>query len=481
MTLPGCTESEYDILQTHGWFGAKCPCDPCQQQQVKIYKTISTSTEPSPSYRPTCSNCDVPRRVSPPTNLMRLYGGSPRQSPPGTRSPPPAYSATCRPPSTGSPPPAYRPPSMVLSPGMKSGIPVPNGHKSGSSTPSSGEIVTTSAMAVCVATSTEGALIDEMGASAGAASRVVVASSSTDLIDLCDQEADQYANFNPCYKSTTPPEDVVPYPILTQPMPLLESAPASMPSLQQYAEKPEILPPRSSTAPNVRGLDDLSEEGLWQPRGRSPRASWAGPPTNQYTSPSQGPWPLYDEVYIPPRGASPEPPIRSSSLPQSPQPHTHTSAKTKKTDKTNGATSRSMSQIPRLEMFSQTTRGGLQQRSISQQTVNVSPGNGGNGNHRASSPSIKVDRGTSTISSTADVWVPQVQPKQSASFAGLPLKEDQKTRGRSRLTQSCEQLQSTTQGRSTCKRTKRRCPTPPRVLSPNMQMESVKCEVIADI
>ncbi len=462
---------------THGWFGAKCPCDPYQQQQTKHYKTISTSTQPTPSNKIACSNCAVPRRTSPPANLSRFYGTSGKHNP-GNRSPPPAYSVTCRPLSNGSPPPAYRPPSTGTPPGMKSSGSFPS-PKNGNSPPCGVATVSTG-VGTCVSIAIDGSTVTE------AMSRAIVPSASVDLIDLRSDDTDQYATFNPCYKSTTPPEDVVPYPILTQPMPLLEGAPASMPSLQEFAPKPEILPPRSLTAPNVRGLDDLSESGLWQPRGRSPRSSWAGPATSNssthYVS-QQGPWPIYDEVYIPPRGVSPEPPIRTASLPQAAQSHNQT--KPKKGDIEKGAcaagataTSRSMSQIPRLEMLTQTTRIGLHQRSVSQQTVA-----GANaGNSYALSPSIKVDCGTSTPTSGTEVWVPQIQHKQSQSFEGLTAKEEQKhnSRSRNRLTQSCEHLQAAqSRGGNGPKRTKRRCPTPPRVLSPSL--ESVKCEVIADI
>ncbi len=84
-----------------------------------------------------------------------------------------------------------------------------------------------------------------------------------------------------------------------------------------------------------------------------------------------------------------------------------------------------------------------------------------------------------------EVWIPQIAHRQSASFAGLPPDDDTiheeegaASNCHERLSQSCEQL-SGAQARQVSSRIKRRCPTPPRVLSPSL--ENVMCEVIADI
>jgi hypothetical protein len=52
-------------------------------------------------------------------------------------------------------------------------------------------------------------------------------------------------------------------------------------------------------------------------------------------------------------------------------------------------------------------------------------------------------------------------------------------RSPSRRSQSCEQLSVGPHVKKEMKRSRRRCPTPPRVLSPNL--ESMRCELVADI
>ncbi len=160
----------------------------------------------------------------------------------------------------------------------------------------------------------------------GAVGGPVTASTSIDLIDLSSDPSELYVNFNPGYKCVTPTDDIVRY-VMPAP-PVADSAPASLSSLRHAGTSRDshgglprgggaIVPPRSSTAPNVRGLEDftsagacaVAEDALWQPR--SPRASWAGPATTDAAD-----FHVYDEVYIP-RVPSP-PPVRSSSLQNSP-------------------------------------------------------------------------------------------------------------------------------------------------------------------
>ena len=305
--------------------------------------------------------------------------------------------------------------------------------------------------------------------------RPVTASTSIDLIDLSSDPSEIYVNFNPGYKSMTPPDDVVKY---TMPSPpVLESAPASLTSLRQAGSQQDVVPPRSLTAPNVRGLDELGDNGndLWQPR--SPRASWAGPQTYR-DSPE---FHVYDEVYIP-RVPSP-PPMRSSSLQNSPLSHPATRLRCRHQS---SGLARPVSHIP-VPSSSSDTSAGLERRSASFQAVCSSRGVPGSASPSPSpnpSPTtsyIKQSRRQSKDSPSppknyVEVWIPQIAHRQSASFAGLTPKEEQKHQ--SRLSQSCEQMEESRM--AALKRSKRRCPTPPRVLSPTGS-ESLKCEIIADI
>ena len=299
----------------------------------------------------------------------------------------------------------------------------------------------------------------------------VTASTSIDLIDLSSDLSEIYVNFNPGYKSMTPPEDVIKY---TMPSPpVLESAPASLTSLRQVGAQPDIVPPRSLTAPNVRGLEDLGNNDLWQPR--SPRASWAGPQTHR-DSPE---FHVYDEVYIP-RVPSP-PPMRSTSLQNSPLSHPATRNRTKNS---NSGFPRPVSHIPVPCSDASSSSHGLERRSASFQAMHHG-GTSGSGipspNPSPTAGTVKYSRRQSKDSPSppknyVEVWIPQMAHRQSASFAGLTPKEEQKHANR--LSQSCEQLEESRM--AALKRSKRRCPTPPRVLSPTGS-ESMKCEIIADI
>lgn len=471
---PGCTDTEYPFLQAHGWFTYKCPCDLLQQQQTKHYKTASTSTEPTPSCRAVCANCDVPRRSTPPAHIGFHRTASPvgavggvGYSPPGRNSASPPKSGHASPRAGGSPR------SSIHSPSSKAVSPLhSNAHSppcSGTSSPrGSPRFSPGSPQVVSPPRSlSEGPGISRLVSTASGPggvmhlsnmtvvnvprgnmpyNRALVPSASADTITCRHHMAleDPYVNLNPCYKSTTPPEDVLGYPIMTQPMSFVEFTPASLPSLPEATEKCEHAPPRSSTAPNVRGLDeDLTESDLWQQRGLSPRASWAGPETCTddplaHCMSTSASWHIYDEVYIPARTVSPEPPERSSSLPQQPiyEPVLRASR-------------------PRLDMFGQR----IPQRSMSQQAVyNCTPAGY---QLRGSTPAIRMDetdspRGAYALPAPAwappspvsppyaEVWVPQIQPKQSASFINTPSAKP----SQGRLSQSCEHLSSMLSGAS---------------------------------
>ena len=488
MAHPGCSDFEYPLLMSHGWFTPKCPCDILQQQQTKHYKTTSTSTESSPSYRTSCANCDVPRRSTPPAYIGFYRNGSPVQGAVG--------GVGCSSPNrtTGSPRPGgsprscgHSPPSKAVSPLHSAAVtPGPSPPRSGTSSPRSGPSPPrfspgSPQVAASSRSLVEGPVVSRLVASSGPGNgavlhltnmttvvnmprgsmpynRQMVPSASADTITcrhhMAVNNEDPYVNLNPCYKSTTPTEEVLgPYPIMTQPMSMVEFAPASLPSLPEAAEK-ESAPPRSSTAPNVRGLDEeLTESDLWQQRGLSPRASWSGPDTAtedplaacMSTSAS---WHIYDEVYIPVRAKSPEVPERSSSLPQQP---IYEPVLRKTTTRTS---------IPRFEMFNQR----VPQRSMSQQAVYAGSPQSNYHHFRGSAPAIKTEdqvdglmRNPSPVPDDheyevwtpgigmpvsppyAEVWIPQVPNKLSTSFTA---QQQKRPTGQKRLSQSCEQLSS---------------------------------------
>ena len=424
--LAGCTETEYVDLMRHGWFGPRCLCDIKVPAQRKQYRSASTSTQPSDSPN-ACSNCDVPRRVSPSR-------------------------------------------SSFLKPSPCS--------------PHEGINVQVGAVARVEA---DGAA-NAMGEFVAVTGMCMVREAS----GLTELEGEQYCTINPCYKSSTPPEDVaVSYPLLLQPLSLLDATPASLPSLQ-FCRHPDVIPPRSSTAPNVRGLEEVTES-MAQLHTQSPRASWAGPCRSSCSSPgspanprrrhdpSAGKWPIYDEVYIP-HCPSPDLPVRSSSLlPVGQKPEVP--AKPKRLE------CGSRSHIPRMDGARPVCGSPrLQQRSVSQQAMHMGASSlrcSSHKLHQCSTPSLHccdshppgaVGGMRACINSPSpvrEVWIPQIQHQQSASFTGLPPAEED-THHQHRLSQSCEQL-----SQQQSRRSRRRVPTPPRVLSPSM--ENITCQPVADI
>jgi hypothetical protein len=89
------------------------------------------------------------------------------------------------------------------------------------------------------------------------------------------------------------------------------------------------------------------------------------------------------------------------------------------------------------------------------------------------------------------IWIPQKGGKQlpvviKSDKVPPSVAKESDAAANSRRSQSCELLSSSSSsggvakdGSGAGKRWKRRCPTPPRVLSPSM--DNMKCEVIADI
>ncbi len=293
--------------------------------------------------------------------------------------------------------------------------------------------------------------VQDIGEAVGG-SGPLTASTSIDLIDLSSEPSNSnlYANFNPGYKNTTPPDDItVQYPVISAPM--LESAPTSLLSLHQPDN--DCTPPRSLTEPNVRRWEDLVESELWQPR--SPRASWAGPTT----CPESPEFNIYGEVNVP---GSPGPsPLRCCS----PLTQINTRARVKGSS----GLHRPLSSIQFYK-----NEEGLKKRSVSYHTMQC-------GHSSSAISKTQKKNASSPRQNYAEVWIPQISHRQSASFAELTPDGELKTSdNEARLTQSCEQLGMSQAQIAAQKRSKRRCPTPPRVLSPE-STEKLKCEVIADI
>ncbi len=127
---------------------------------------------------------------------------------------------------------------------------------------------------------------------------LMVASTSIDLIDLSDSQAerratgnaDRYSNFNPGYKSTTPPDDVsVTYPTPGVPVSVpvgtsfLDTPQKSLPILHEVVEGPQCVSVRARPGRACRSASqlELAHTEVWETR-----ASWAGPSLSPSPSPS---------------------------------------------------------------------------------------------------------------------------------------------------------------------------------------------------
>jgi len=212
-----------------------------------------------------------------------------------------------------------------------------------------------------------------------------------------------YFTVNPSYSCITPPEDQTSssscYPLLLAPRCLLEATASTSTSSSQQSgvTQPRELrdsnaPPRSSTAPNVHGLQEITDS-LSALETHSPRASWAGPgqthKVSSHVSPSAckgkqrtirqdaatGKLPIYDEVYTP-RVASPAPPVRSSSLTSGVGVHCRSDSDSAVLRDIGGRNTPQQSYISSLDSVAHhvTASPRLQQRSVSQHAINFSSG-----------------------------------------------------------------------------------------------------------
>ena len=490
---PGCTETEFHYLISHGWYTSKCPCERIPKQQgEKTYRTTSTSTEPSHNQRSlTCVNCDhVPS--------------------------------------------AKRPASSSSSP---SPSPSPSG-----SSQHLVQHVYEEIGAVGGAASTQHCR------------RVLVTSTSIDFIDLNDD--DRYANVNPGYKSTTPPEDItVQYPALSQPFPFDPSMASCLPTVEELSEGPDVrVLPASSSTRSVGQVEEYIRSGGCRQASVSPRSSWSGPeavhksppPPHAHVKSVSSPCGFLDSpsrsrrspkscsttgsktnsprssVHVDSNLATPP---RSPKTPQDIKPRTKIptppkpargswSAQSSKDDPKNHF-------YWELELPHKMTQMGLS-KSTSTKSTSAGPtlaakdtkdkkkvrrSSGGDHHPSSSTPSPRLEqqnnsprlqqRSASLSSrlhnlmschkdasaltgsgdcSTSAIWVPRPHTLTTGAKK-LDVAGSKPRPGR--RSQSCEHLAALQKGKDSSRRFKRRCPTPPRLLSPSL--ENVACEGVTDI
>ena len=231
LVLPGCTESEYQLLLIHGWFTSKCPCEAAipLTPRVKTYRTTATSTEPCHAHHSSsCMSCQAAvLRINPPPRLAAA-----------------AISHTYE--EIGA---------------------VGGGDKG-------------------VATGTECARTTTT-------TTVVVASTALDFYQIREKSEEEMhsrlqlerfaTNINPGYKSTTPPDDMtLPYPRI----PPVEKEPGLAVVQENVECGGSLATPATPPAPvsrSVSQLHELMQSSDWKPS--NPRASWCAPSTRKSPSP----------------------------------------------------------------------------------------------------------------------------------------------------------------------------------------------------
>ncbi|KAK2163181.1 hypothetical protein LSH36_84g06030 [Paralvinella palmiformis] len=126
--------------------------------------------------------------------------------------------------------------------------------------------------------------------------QLIVASTSIDLIHLSeDLEGDPYSNFNPCYKSTTPPDDIsIPYPMIPQTASSFSQTPqTSLPTLHEHVEEVSCAMSLQKQTHVSRSAGQLQELSINDLLGCLPQASWmAANHSSSSSSPSPSPSPV---------------------------------------------------------------------------------------------------------------------------------------------------------------------------------------------
>lgn len=124
--------------------------------------------------------------------------------------------------------------------------------------------------------------------------RLIVASTSIDLIHLSeDVEGDRYSNFNPCYKSTTPPDDIsIPYPMIPQTASSFSQTPqTSLPTLHEHVEQVSCAMSLQKQTKVSRSAGQLQELSINDLLGCLPQASWMAAANHGSSSSSPSPSP----------------------------------------------------------------------------------------------------------------------------------------------------------------------------------------------
>jgi len=404
--------------------------------------------------------------------------------------------------------------------------------------------------------------------------RLLVASTSIDLIDLSEDSSSdhsRYSSFNPGYKSTTPTDDLsLPYPATS--VTLYEES--NLPVLHEIFEGPtaahlaHIVSGANSDLPanSIPSLEDLVKTGLWQEnKGPAPRASWAGP-----SGPSPPPLPPRPRSTTPniqhmesPAARSPQSPLSADSSPRSPcpsedscklpsfvdvRPRSHSSSHGGRltcapedrplpppppTDRpsspfywelerpSSGGSRSKFKQhlhapVPvyshhaeqilrqaKLRKERQAKSGRSHNRTLSpvpNSEVDVKSRHSRLTHCRKEALALKKECFPQTSShpqlskwnTHSEVWIPQVKhshsvpchvkditPDSAHQHKAPPRNDKDRAACEEGKSQSCELLPGTSSLRRDCRRNKRRCPTPPRVLSPSL--DNVECHVVADI
>lgn len=289
--MPSCSRAEFACLMSHGWLTARCPCYPFpQQQRPKTYRSTSTSTESTPGGAAVIRLSSV---SSDPAICSRSALVEPSQecdeskcaaviSLKKERAIQPCSSAICLPVATPSAK-AAKPDCFRCMMGKREASKRASGGggckgKVGKAYVNFGE-----ALVPCAFIVPSRPLPDLP------AKRQIPTSTSIDLIDLTD---DRYSNFNPGYKSTSPPEEE----LLVCPRSFCHHlSDVIVPSLPILNELTEVFyedlpgPLVQCQALSLGNLDCKAIADKRHPR--MVRASWAGPSTARASPPPPPPPP----------------------------------------------------------------------------------------------------------------------------------------------------------------------------------------------
>lgn len=272
-TPPSYGHLELAYLVAHGWFTAKCPCQPFpQQQRTKTYRSTSTSTELTKS--------TATPRISP-TNMKT--SSDPLSNSEGSVQP------TCNPVSTVtlSIPEVQR--AFLSKNDTVKYISLAENASPSRGFENNGKAERRGAFASvyfnCCKPFSFAACVNLQAPPPVRPKKPLPSSSSIDLIDLNDGQYSRYSNFNPGYKSSTPPDDDV-CSVITRSG--SDFTAPSLPVLKEISESAGdgfvcSFAPRAVPSMSMGHLDGSTFYGGLK---KATRASWAGP-SNSPSPPPQ--------------------------------------------------------------------------------------------------------------------------------------------------------------------------------------------------